>query len=463
MQVHEQDRPWIRANFSHPRFNLLAYRNERDAPRQTALSRGTSPPGFNNLVLDEETWAVEGQGNVEFAASKGRIVAGASYREEEINSEATLTSSCPFLAANCQRVVGADRQALYAQVEYAFTPKFKAVVAGRYDQADDIDGNELYDGQVSPKVAFVIAPTANHTFRLTYNETFQSPNFSEFYLASPAGAPVNLTAAAGAANPALAPLAPFFNLLGFGSVPVLARGNDALEIEEIKSWEIGYSGIMGGKAFVTLDYYQSEIENFVTDLLRGVNPAFSNYRVPVGTPLPAPVIGGINAFAGAVPGLAILANGQPALIVSYTNAGTVETQGIDLGANFYVTNALNLTFNYSWFDFDIKDFGGLTGAAQDQLLPNAPEHSYSAGVAWAADRLNAALGYRWVDDFRWAAGVFVGDIPSYSTVDLQANFDLNDSIRFGLNVTNLLDDDHYQSFGGDLLGRRALGSVTFNW
>lgn len=463
VQVIEQDRPWMRLNFSHPHFNFLAYRNERDAPKQIALSRGTSPPGFNNLVLDEETWATEVQGNLDFAQSKGRIIGGASYREEEIDTRATLTSSCPFLAGNCQRVVGADRQAIYAQVEYAFSPKFKAVLAGRYDQADDIDGNELYDGQISPKLAFVIAPSPNHTFRLTYNEAFQSPNFSEFYLASPAGAPANLTAAAGAANPALAPLAPFFNALGFGATPVLARGNDALDIEEIKSYEVGYSGIIGGKVFMTVDYYQSEIENFVTDLLRGVNPAFTPYRVPAGAPIPAQFVPFINAFAGAVPGLAILANGQPAIITSYTNAGTVETEGIDFGVNFFLSNTVNLAVNYSWFDFEVTDFGGLTGAARDQLLPNSPENSASASLGFTFDRWDASIGYRWVDDFRWAAGVFVGDVPSYDTVDLNAGFEVTDNIRLGLNVTNALDDDHYQTFGGDVLGRRALGSVTFNW
>ena len=464
VQVIESDRPWLRLNYSHPRFNILAYRNERDAPEQIALSRGTAPAGFNNLVLEEENWATEAQGNFEFNQSKGRVVVGASYREEEIDTKATLTSACPFSAGNCPEIVGADRQAAYAQLEYAFTPKFKTVIAGRYDQADDITGEELYDGQFSPKVALVFAPTPNHTFRATYNEAFQSPNFSEFYLASPAGAPVNLTAIA-SGNPALAPLAPVFTLLGFNVVPVLARGNDALEIEEIASFEVGYSGILGGKAFLTVDYYQSEIENFVTDLLRGVNPAFGVYRVPppFNTALPPQAVGGVNAFANAVPGLTILANGQPAVVASYTNAGTVDTEGIDFGINYYITNQFNFAVNYSWFDFEVQDFGPLTGAARDQLLPNSPENSASATVGYTGDRFDASLGYRWVDDFRWAAGVFVGDVPSYDTVDLNANFDVTENFRLGLNVTNLFDDEHYQSFGGDVLGRRALGSITFTW
>lgn len=33
----------------------------------------------------------------------------------------------------------------------------------------------------------------------------------------------------------------------------------------------------------------------------------------------------------------------------------------------------------------------------------------------------------------------------------------------GADVANLLDNDHYEAFGGDLLGRRALGHLTYSW
>ncbi len=33
----------------------------------------------------------------------------------------------------------------------------------------------------------------------------------------------------------------------------------------------------------------------------------------------------------------------------------------------------------------------------------------------------------------------------------------------GRPAANLFDDEHWEAFGGDILGRRALGSITFNW
>jgi len=47
--------------------------------------------------------------------------------------------------------------------------------------------------------------------------------------------------------------------------------------------------------------------------------------------------------------------------------------------------------------------------------------------------------------------------------DLSASYRLSDRWEIGLNVANLFDHEHWQSFGGDLLRRRALGSVAFRW
>jgi iron complex outermembrane receptor protein len=438
VQVLEQDRPWGRVNFTSAHFNLLGYYNKRDAPRQFALASGA------NLVLDERNWAGEAQFNVDFAGTKGLLIAGASYKDEEIDTRnaagvSTLTQFNP---------VGTERKAAYAQVEYAWTSKVKTVVAGRYDDSG------LHDAEFSPKLALVFSPTANQTIRVSYNQAFQSPNYSEFFLSAPAGAPITSFAPLNAAV-----LAATGVNLGLAVIPLRALGNNNLEVEKIKTYEIGYSGILGSKTYLTIDYYNSELENFVTDLLPGVNPAFPTYQPPAA--LPAPLLAQINgalALLGANRvGLTSL-NGQPTIVVSYANAGRADTQGIELGLNYYATDHVTLGLNYNWFDFEIKNT-----QLGDQLLPNSPENQASATFAYAASRWDMNVGYRWVDEFRWAVGPFIGTVPSYDVVDVGGNFHVNDHISLGLNVSNVLDDEHFESFGGDLLARRALGSVTFNW
>jgi outer membrane receptor protein involved in Fe transport len=241
----------------------------------------------------------------------------------------------------------------------------------------------------------------------------------------------------------------------------LALGNPNLELEEIATWEIGYSGILGGEFFLTADYYQSDLENFVTDLLPGVNSIFTPYQSPIA--LPPNVQAGLFGFLQAAlgnnfVGLTNQANGSPAIVVSYANAGSAESQGVDLGLNWYVTPQWNVSASYSWFDFEV-----ISQQLGDRLLPNSPENSYSVGVAYAGDSFDIGVTGRFVEAFDWAAGVFQGPIPSYEVFNLSANYHFNDHWSIGLNVANMLDDEHYEAFGGDLLGRRALGSVKFGW
>ena len=131
-----------------------------------------------------------------------------------------------------------------------------------------------------------------------------------------------------------------------------------------------------------------------------------------------------------------------------------------LGINYYPASRWRASFSYSWFGFDIDE--QLTGF-ESLLLPNTPEHAFSAGAGYERSRLNVALGLRWVDDFRWGVGPFQGDVERYTTVDLTANYDVSRRVTLGLNVANLFNDEHWETFGGDILRRRALGSLQFKW
>ena len=97
------------------------------------------------------------------------------------------------------------------------------------------------------------------------------------------------------------------------------------------------------------------------------------------------------------------------------------------------------------------------------LLPNSPEHKAALSVGYERAGWDVSLSGRWVDKFPWSAGVFQGDVPNYSTVDLAASFDISENVRVGLNVANLVDNLHRQTFGGDVLTRRALTNLVFNW
>jgi outer membrane receptor for ferrienterochelin and colicins len=244
---------------------------------------------------------------------------------------------------------------------------------------------------------------------------------------------------------------------GFGLTRVLALGNADLEVEKTRTWEVGYKGILGGRAFLTVDYYRSAASNFVTDLLPQlgtalgrVNPNFGPWQGPQGLPESAAAM--IRSLAP--PTLSNNFDGTPIIAaVSYTNFGEVNTQGVDIGLNYYLPAAWRASVSYSWFDFEL---GNQLPGFDTLLLPNSPEHSVTLGVLYDRDKLDAGVDIRAVDEFRWGVGPFQGDVESYVSVD-------SNHITIGLQIANLFDDKHWEAFGGDVLRRRALTNLKYRW
>ena len=441
VQVTDVERPWARINYNLPHWNIGGYYDARVAKNQYALASGAP------LFEDSKNLHAEAQTNWDFF-DRLRLVGGVAWNQQDVDTANEQGVHTLMLEAKSE-----EQQSVFGQADFNVTDDLKVVLAGRWDDST------LHESQFSPKGAIVYSLNQQHSIRYGYNEAFQRPNYSELFLAAPAAAPANLAGAA-AANPAAAPLAPILQQLGFGPMPILARGNENLLVEKVKSHEIGYSGIFAGKLFVTVDLYKSQLSDFVTDLLPGVNPSFAPYQVP--TTLPAAVQAGLNQFLRAALGNRIggltTVNGAPALVLSYTNAGVVDTEGGEIAFNYYVTNNWLVDFNYSKFDFEVESV-----QLGDRLLPNAPSDKWNAGVAWRGQRLDAKVSYRWVDEFDWAAGVFVGTVPQYDVVNFATNFRLTDRLGFGLDVSNVLDNEHHEAFGGDLMSRRALAFVNIGW
>jgi outer membrane receptor for ferrienterochelin and colicins len=441
VQVTDVQRPWARVNYNMRHWNFLGYYDARKAVDQVALSSGAM------LFEDSTNFRGEVQTNWGLLGDRIRLVAGGSVGRQEVDT--SNRAGVHTLMAESKQT---DMQAVFGQVDTNLTDNLRLVVAARWDDSD------LHDSRISPKGSLVYALGRNQSVRLSYNEAFQVPNYSEFFLQAPAGLPVNLSAIEQGFAPFLGGVP-----LHFGAVPLLARGNPNLDVEEIRSVDLGYSGIFANQLFLTVDYYQSRVENFVTDLLPGVNPLFPRYQVPAGVhpQVAAQIMGTLQANlpASLFAGMTTMADGRPAFVFSYTNAGVVDTRGIEFAVNYYLNNQWLLDFNYSWFDFDIV---GAT-IPGDQLFPNAPEHKANAGITYRQPRFDVGLKYRWVDGFYWAAGIFQGMVPSYDVVNLTANYRVSDRLAVGTTVSNVLDSNHWESFGGDRLARRALGYVTFGW
>jgi outer membrane receptor for ferrienterochelin and colicins len=440
-QLTDVKRPWARINFNASHANLFVAYTGRDAPGQLALTSGT------NSTLTSHTIQFEGQTDRSFRQDKVRIVVGASATVEWIDSfdDSLQRQSLLF------EPIESNQQAVFGQVDWKVLPRLRLVVAGRGDFSS------LHEFQASPKVSAVYTVAPGHSLRITYNEAFQVPNQSEFFLQADAAPPVNLAALNAFCRP-------YGVDCGFGATRVLALGNETLELEKIRTLETGYKGLIAQRALLTFDYYRSRASNFITDLLPQlgtplgrINPNFGPWQAPAG--LPDAVEAQVRAAAPAI--LSNNLDGSNILAAaSYANYGRVDTQGADVGFNCMFPAGWRGSFAYSWFGFDSHN---AVPGLESMVLPNSPEHTLSVGAGYSRRRLETNFALRWVDAFRWSVGRFQGNVESYSSADLTATFKLTRHVLLGLNVTNVFDDEHWETFGGDILRRRALTSIGYLW
>jgi iron complex outermembrane receptor protein len=453
VQVTKAIRPWARLAWAHPHYNLMAWYSGRNSLQpQYSLNSG--------LPLEEKSAILhaEGQYNHSFLEDKASVVLGASIRNYRVNTDTTL-----MVTADDDR--SDDYYAGYGQVEYHIVPQVSLVAAARYDNSN------LFNAQFSPKAGLVVSPTPEHSFRFTFNRAFQTPNYSEFFLRVPAGAPADFSALeaglrASALGPALAGVPNGTLFTTSAAVPVMARGNPSLDVEKETSYELGYKGQLGQRLYVTVDGYFNRLTDFVTDLLPRVNPQYGAWTAPQQVPVAYRTLleGAVQAqllAAGqslAAAALTRLQDGSTAIVVSYGNSGKVDERGIELGATVALTNEIQLSGNFSFFDFDVDTTQTVAG---DQVVPNTPKHKGGAQLNYhGAMGLDLSVGARFVDSYPWYTGVFNGYVPAIQTVDASASYRINNYVKVNLLGTNILDQQRYQLYGGSIVGRRILGGIT---
>lgn len=402
VQVQKARRPWARLSYTGHGFNASLWTNGRlNVKPELSLSTG--------LELRQDAWITQGEVQYAFSGLENSlfVVAGLSHRMVTIDTKGTL-----MLTPRDDNMSG-----IFAQAEYRIMPDLKAVLAARYDRST------LHPAQFSPKAALVYSPWAGHSFRVTYNKAFQAPNYSELYLhvkhpTRPLAYYGNLVT-----NPP--------GLIGFegGAVPGPAKD---LTVEKVTGYEIGYKGVFANKLFVTLDAYYNELTDFVTDLAVGVNPKYPSRGIY---------------------------QGETALrtIWSYVNAGRVNEGGFELALNYYLSDEWKLSYNYSQFAFEV-----LEQHLNDVLLPNAPDFRMSGGVAYThPEGHDAEVTIKYTPGFKWAAGIYQGDIKPYTLVNASGTYRFSNNLSVNLNVSNLLNKKHYQIFGGSLIGRRAVVTASY--
>lgn len=307
-----------------------------------------------------------------------------------------------------------------------------------------MDKNQNFDAVFSPAFSLVYLLTENHILRAGISAAVRNPTLADQYLHYDVGRATLIG-----------------NLNGFDSLATLESFDDArntsatfvwdkldyynidpIQPEKVRTYEIGYRGVISNDLFIDATYYYSKYKDFI-----GYNIGMDIPYTPQ-NPLP----GNFTVYR-------VAANAE----------GDVITQGISLGVNYYFLKNFALATNYS--------FNKLVSGADDPIIPayNTPLHKINIGVnarglstdfrLFQLKDWGFGVNYKWIDGFLFEGSPqFTGYVPSYYLLDatLFANFNkINTMVKIG--ASNLTNNRIYTVYGGPYIGRMAYISLVYEW
>ncbi|MFM9984645.1 MAG: TonB-dependent receptor domain-containing protein [Flavobacteriales bacterium] len=302
-----------------------------------------------------------------------------------------------------------------------------------------MDKNQNFDAVFSPAASAVYSPKKNHYARLSFSSALRNPTLADQYLYLNVG-PATLSGNLSGAD-SLVTLDSWGDFRSSLDRDDLSYFNiDPIRPEQVRTIEAGYRAGLTDRLYVDGGYYFSSYTHFIGYLI-GLDIEFNNTL----TGLPSDV----NAFRYA-------ANSKT----------TVQTQGLNVGANYFLGQYMTLSANYSWNKLVKTD-------ESDPIIPafNTPEHKYNLGISGrgikfkknTANEFGFGVNYKWIKGFIFEGSPqFTGFVPSYDLVDAQINYLLKKShCTFKLGGSNLLNNKSIQTYGGPEIGRLAYASILF--
>ena len=315
------------------------------------------------------------------------------------------------------------------------------------------DKNENFNLNFSPAASIVYKPTNIDIIRFSVSSAIRNPTLADQYLYYNVGRAILIGNLNGHGNKYGENLVTVESLINY-YLPA-ARSKDSLKFfsvkpiqpEKARSVEIGYRTTLFDKIYIDANYYYSRYTDFI------------GYKIGV----KYDTVGNNNPDAYEISLQSIQAYRMAA------NAeNTVTTQGASIGINYYLHPNYSLNGNYSWNKLNEE-------GTEDPIIPayNTPEHKYNLGLIVRdlhlsstnsmARNFSFSINYKWVEGFTYEGSPqFTGNVPTYDLIDVQLSKklpELNATLKVG--SSNILNNKHYEVYGGPYIGRMTYCSLLF--
>jgi len=406
---------YAKANYTRKGFKAAFFTNILDGNAANLLTRDQSGSpialAFNTKTIDFEA------SNVQTFQNRHVVTYGGNFRYN------TFDLSLAPLADNRKEAGG------YVQDEMFLSKTYRLVAGVRVDDFDYLD-----TAVASPRVAFLVKPDDNDTFRISYNRAYRSPSVINNFLDVTIVEPVDLGR--------------FTPLLTGQSYPlgVKSIGNTDLKETSVDAFEVGYTGVVAkGRAIVSAAFYVNRTKNDIL-FTEDTSKRYFSANPPPGWP------------AILVPALNLI-GGLPSTF-TYLNFGKTTQKGFELGVNSTLNQYVGLFANYSYQATPKVNF-----ALSEVNLP--AKNRFNAGFNFTQGRYLGDLNVTYSDGAFWQDVLdapYHGTTASYTLVN--GGFGVKwakDRITTSVKGTNLGNQTIQQHVFGDIIKRQVVGELRVNF
>ena len=363
------------------------------------------------------------------------IRVGANFRQYTPVSEGTIfsdTSGVVITNAEAGAYLGAKKRFLEDDM----------IVTGTVR----VDKNVNFPLMVSPAISLVWSPNTKDFARVSFSSALRNPTLADQYLFLDVG-PATLVGNLNGVQD-LVTIQSFIDyraqIIPQGSISMDPEYLEYFDIapirpEQVRTFEAGYRTTIGEKLYIDAGCYFSTYTDFI-----GYNIGLDIAFAPQST-----AVQGIDVYRYAA-----------------NSINEVKTQGASVGLQYYLDEKFSLTGNYSWNKL-------VKTNEDDPIIPafNTPEHKFNLGItargldAGGKNSWGFGVNYRWVQQFVFEGSPqFTGGIPQYDLVDAQINLYIDQiNTTFKVGGSNLLSNQHIETYGGPQVGRLAYVSILYDF
>jgi iron complex outermembrane receptor protein len=410
-----------KVNFTRKAFKFQAFMNVLDGEADNLVSLDQQGAAIG-LIFNTKTFDFE-VGDTQVIAAKHVLTYGGNLR---------------FNRFDLTIAPGEDSRnegGAYVQDEILLHERFRLVAGARVDKFSSIDSAVF-----SPRIAGVIKPRPDQSVRVSYNRAFRAPSMVNNNLDVTIGTPLPLGL-----------ISPLFGSQVF-LVPTHALGNPDLVEESIDAFEVSYTGNIRNRASVSAAWYYTKGSDQIffttTDTWQTAPPGFPGLG-----PFPP------NAIWGQLLQRGIVFPSD----YTYLNLGEVRSQGLELGIDGSLTDAVSAFVNYSFQADPNPDFPGLTEEQALQEINIPARHLFNAGVTCITPKSFATLSVSHSSEAFWQDVLdarFHGTTKPYTMVNLTAGVKFSGGrYSAALKIVNLGNKEVQQHVFGDVLKRQVMVEV----